>query len=80
MTGTAATIVGVRIALGGVAPGPYLCERAPELLLGKRSGEVDAKAVASELISSQHLPAVLHPRAAAAQLAIERALNGARLA
>jgi xanthine dehydrogenase YagS FAD-binding subunit len=84
ITGTAGIIAGVRIALGGIAPGPYQCERAPELLLGKRFGEVDAKAIASELIPSQRLSTVLHPRAAAAQLAIERALsravNGARLA
>lgn len=70
-------IAGVRIVLSGIAPGPYLFERAGDLLVGQRANEVDAEQVAYELVQIEPATPSMAMRVSPARLAISRALSRA---
>jgi len=70
-------ITTARIAFGGVAPGPWVCECAAEMLIDRCVTNIDAASMARQLLD-RDLPSNANPsRVTAAHLALERALTRA---
>lgn len=70
-------IVAAHVVLSGVAPGPHRCEGATTALAGRLLDEIVPAQVAAQLIQLGESSAAVCARAAAARLAIERALSRA---
>jgi xanthine dehydrogenase YagS FAD-binding subunit len=70
-------ITAARIAFGGIAPGPWVCESASDMLIDQYVTNIDATSMARQLLDHD-LPCDANPsRVAAARLALERALTRA---
>lgn len=70
-------ITAARIVLGGIAPAPWVCEDATARLVHRSIDGIDVRAVAAQLTSAAPRDGARRHRAAAASLAIERALGRA---
>ncbi|HEU5295211.1 MAG TPA: FAD binding domain-containing protein [Burkholderiaceae bacterium] len=70
-------IVAARIVASGIAPGPFVFERAAAALAGRPAGEVDAARVARQLLPVEPAGTMIAARFDAARLAIELALSRA---
>lgn len=74
-------VVALRIALGGVTPAPLLLTAADALAAGRRADDIDARPFAAAVVPAATArtahPEAIAWRAAAARLAVERALASA---